>query len=122
MDYDFYIDGVNITPYLAHRGIKWQRQDIDGVNSGRLLNGDMQRDRVATKIRFDLTTRPLYKHELKVLLSLLQPVFVTVNYTDPRTDTYIGGTFYSNNLSVGYIMPMDGSELWDSFTFPLIQK
>ena len=32
---------VDITPYIAHGGIKWSRNDVDGPNAGRMQNGEM---------------------------------------------------------------------------------
>ena len=77
------INNVDITDYIAHQGVKWTRADIDGVNAGRSISGLMIRDRVATKIRLDITCRPLKNDELKILLNLLLPEFVTVTYDDP---------------------------------------
>ena len=53
------IDGTDITPYIKYQGVKWTRNDIDGPNAGRTLSGLMVRDRVATKIRLDITCRPI---------------------------------------------------------------
>ena len=39
MSMTFTIDGVNILPYIAHRGLKWSRQDVDGPDAGRNLAG-----------------------------------------------------------------------------------
>ena len=49
------VDGVNIVPYVAYQGIKWQRNDIDGPNAGRMLDTNMRRNRLGTKIRLDIT-------------------------------------------------------------------
>ena len=76
----------DITPYVALGGIKWSRNDIDGANAGRMQeNGDMFRDRVATKYRWDITCRPVTAAEQAFLLTLIQPVFVELKYTDPLT-------------------------------------
>ena len=66
------IDGVDITHYIAFGGLKWSRNDIDAQNAGRALDGTMIRDRVATKIRLDITCRPLKAEELSQLLNLIQ--------------------------------------------------
>ena len=53
------IDGVDITPYIAYQGIQYTRNDIDGPNAGRALDGTMYRDRVTVKDKWTITCRPL---------------------------------------------------------------
>jgi hypothetical protein len=59
------INGVDFMPFIAKQGVKWQRNDIDAPNSGRTMDGMMQRGRVATKIRLDITCRPLMAEEAR---------------------------------------------------------
>lgn len=119
----FSINGTDITPYIAFGGLAWQRADVDGPNAGRTMNGDMVRDRIATKVRWDVTCRPLKSAELSVVLQAIQPEYVTLNYTDPVTATEQSTVFYSNNIPVSFshITP-GGEEWWIGLTFPLIQK
>ena len=53
------VNDVDMIPFIAYQGLKWTRNDIDSPNSGRTLDGLMHRGRVATKIRLDITCRPL---------------------------------------------------------------
>lgn len=116
------IDGVDITPWIAHGGVKWTRSDIDGPNAGRTMSGLMVRDRVATKIRLDITCHILELTDLRVLLNAIHPEFVSVTYDDPMQGT-VTKTMYSNNNSAQFLLPRDGGkELWDSITFPLIEQ
>lgn len=55
------IGNLDMIPYVARGGIKWQRSDIEGENAGHMLNGTMRRDRIAVKIRLDVTCRPPYR-------------------------------------------------------------
>ena len=117
------VDGLDMVPYIAYGGLKWQRSDVDGPNAGRALNGDMIRDRIATKIRWDVNCRPLTGAELAAVLTAVQPEYVTVEYTDPLTNTVQTGEFYSNNIPASFAMVRtDGTELWQGVTFPLIQR
>lgn len=117
------INGVDILPYIANQGLKWQRGDIDGPNAGRLMTGDMVRDRIAIKIRWDVTCRAVTGEELAMLLSLIEPEFVTVKYTDPTTNSVKTDEFYSNNFPVQFcFMHKDGKEYWTGLSFPLIMK
>ena len=117
------IDGTDITDYIAHQGVKWSRNDIDGVNAGRSISGLMIRDRVATKIRLDITCRPLKNDELRTLLNLLLPEFVTVTYDDPMYGV-VSKTMYANNNPAEFLFPRPGDtvEYWDNVTFPLVER
>lgn len=115
------INNVDITDYIS--GVKWSRNDIDGASAGRTLDGLMHRDRVAIKIRWDITCRPLTASELATVLQLIQPEFVSVTYTDPTTNTQATGSFYSNNVPASYMYKDDaGVERWSGVSFPLVQR
>lgn len=119
----FAINGVDITPYIAYQGLKWQRADVDGPNAGRTLDGTMIRDRRAIKIRWDVTCRPLTSSELSTVLTLIEPEFVTLRYLDPVANTVKSDSFYANNFPVQFaLIQRNGVEYWSGLTFPLIQK
>lgn len=118
----FEINGVNILPYVAHQGIKWQRSDLDSPDAGRTLDGTMQRGRVATKIRLDITCRPLKSAEAQIVLKAILPEYVNVRYTDPM-DGLVTRTMYANNNPASHmLLQEDGTEWWDGITFPLIER
>lgn len=117
------IDGVDVLPYVAYNGFKWQRSDVDGEDAGRDLTADMHRDRVATKRRIDITCRPLYNNEVSIVLTAIMPEFVQVRYYDPQEGQVVTRTMYSNNNPATYQQRYaDGRELWSGITFPLIEK
>lgn len=117
------INGVDMTPYIANRGIKWQRSDLDAPNSGRGLDGRMMRSRVASKIRLDVTCTPLTSDKASIVLTAIMPEWVTVTYTDPQLGMDVTKTMYSNNNPASYLMrKRDGTEYWDGITFPLIER
>ena len=116
------IDGVSMTPYIARRGLKWQRSDIDGKKATRTLDGALVRSRIATKIRLDITCRPMTAAEASTVLNAILPEWVTVSYDDPMYG-YRTAVMYSNNNPASYLMQRtDGTEYWDGITFPLIEK
>ncbi len=118
----FSINGVNMLPYIAYRGLKWQRGDVEAPDAGRTLDGVMHRGRVATKIRLDVTCRPLTASEASTVLNAILPEFVSVTYTDPMYGT-VTKTMYSNNNPASFLMrKSNGAEYWDGITFPLIEQ
>ncbi len=117
------VNGVNMVPYIAFQGLKWQRNDVDAADTGRTLDGEMQRNRVATKVRLDITCRPLLGSEASTVLSAIMPVFVTVQYYDPQVGSVVTKTMYSNNNPASFLIKREnGQEYWDGITFPLIEK
>ena len=131
------IDGVDITPYIAYQGVQWSRNDVNGPNAGRTMSGLMIRDRVATKIRLDITCRPLKTDELRTLLNLIYPEFVTVVYEDPMQGM-VSKTMYANNNKAQFLQkyepeetdcqwicgkdPGQPYERWFNITFPLVER
>lgn len=117
------INGIDIVPYIALGGFKWQRSDVDGEGAGRDLGGDMHRNRITTKRRLDITCRPLTTAEASIVLTAIMPEYVTVEYLDVQTNSVLTKTMYSNNNPATYMMQQpDGTELWEGITFPLIEK
>lgn len=117
------IDGVDIVPYIAYSGIKWQREDVDGPGAGRGMSGLLRRNRVATKRRLDVTCRPLTNAEASKVLSLVMPEWVTVRYYDVQEGVVVTRTMYSNNHPAQYLITRaNGMHLWTGITFPLIEK
>ena len=116
------IGSTDIVPYIAQGGVKWSRNDIDAPNTGRTLDGLMHRGRVTTKIRLDITCKPLKASELRVVLNAIYPEYVTVIYDDPMYGR-VTKTMYSNNNPASYLLPQpDGDDLWTGVTFPLVER
>jgi len=119
----FTIGSTDITPYIAFGGLKWSRNDVDGAAAGRTQDGTLERDRVAIKYRWDITCRPLTKTEQATILSLIEPVFFSVTYTDPVDNTDKTADCYSNNFPSTYLIRRaNGEEWWNGLTFPVIMK
>ena len=116
------INGVDFIPYIAPRGVKWQRSDVEASNSGRTLDGQMQRGRVATKIRLDVTCRPLTATEAKLVLNTIFPEYLTVDYYDPMFGYRSGVVMYSNNNPASFLMTKPDDDWWSGITFPLIER
>lgn len=117
------IDGTDIAPYIAYGGLKWQRSDVDGEGAGRMLDGTLERNRMATKIRLDVTCRPLKAAEASIVLSAIIPEWVSVTYYDPQMGSTVTKTMYANNNPASYLIKHpDGTEWWSGITFPLIEK
>ena len=112
---------VDTSGYIAFQGVKRGRNDVDGPEAGRTLDGTMHRARVATKMRYDITCRPLKTAELNTIETLIMPEYISVRIQDPYYGT-VTKTMYSNNTSAGFcIRKKNGTEWWNGVTFPLIE-
>lgn len=113
------INGVDMLPYIVQKGIKWQRNDLDGPNAGRTMDGTMHRDRIGSKVRIDITCLPLKTEDAKIVLNAIYPEYVEVEYTDPMNGLSYK-TMYSNNNPATYIDTK--TDKWEGITFPLIER
>jgi len=116
------IGGVDITPFIAFKGLKYTLSDVDAPNAGRSMDATMHRARVASKMRLDITCRPLKTTEVSTVLQAIYPEWVTVVYTDPRTGSNVSKTMYSNNRTVNFLMHKSDHDLWMVESFPLVER
>ncbi len=117
------VNGVDLTPYIAFKGLKWQRNDVDGWEAGRAMDGTMYRQRISSKVRLDISCHPLKTSETSVVLSAIKPEYVTVTYTDPELGANRTATFYSNNNPASFLIRKpNGDEYWSEITFPLVER
>lgn len=123
MDMTLNVDGVDMVPYIAYGGFQWQRSDVDGPDAGRDLTGRLRRNRVASKVRLDVTCRLLKSEEAHIVLSAIQPEWVTVEYYDPEAGAVLQKTMYANNNPATFqIRQPDGTVWWSGITFPLVEQ
>ena len=133
------VNNIDLVPYIALGGVKWTRSDIDAPNTGRTMDGTMMRGRITTKIRLDITCRPLKNDELRILLNLLLPEFVSVRYDDPMYGI-VTKTMYANNNPATFLFKRTPEvsdlwwtchdeedrpqpfEYWHQVTFPLVER
>lgn len=87
------------------------------------MDGEMQRGKVTTKIRLDVTCRPLDTEETMRVLKSLLPEYVSVDYYDPMYGERTSVTMYANNNPATFLLARDdGNDLWGGITFPLIER
>ena len=116
------INGVNMLPFLDAKGIQWTKNDIDGPNAGRTMDGRMYRSRVACKAKLELKGRPQSTMDAGTVLKLLRPEYVTVDYTDPM-EGQVRKTMYAGTIPATFArLQEDGTVLWEGIAFSLIER
>ena len=116
------IGSLDIVPFIAQGGVKWQRADIDAPDTGRTLDGKMHRGRVATKIRLDITCKPLKASDVQTLMTAILPEYVSVTYDDPLYGRVTKSMYSNNHPATFLLMQPDGDDLWSGITFPLVEQ
>lgn len=112
----------SITHLIAAEGWKESRNDIDGSSAGRNILGDMIRDLVARKARYDVTLRPITKAEKDFINDLLYPSEFYVRFKEDGDVSWTQRLMYSNNYSWVYFRKgINGVEMYKGFSFPLVE-
>lgn len=118
------IDNVNILPFIAEEGLGWEENDIDSDDSGRTLDGNMDRALIARKEKHTITFKPLTLAESQTVLNAFRAVFVTVTTNiHPR----LGGTasfsmYNSSRKAAVWTVDEDGNSVWKLDPFSLIER
>lgn len=113
---------VDITPYIAWQGLTFSKQDVDGPDAGRTMDGRMHRDRVAIKEKMQIKTVPLSQDKIALLQTLLDPETLTVRVNPyPKTNASKTMTMYTNNVSTQHIIHRSNGDDIQSMSFPLIE-
>ncbi len=92
---------------------KWTLSDISTDDSGRNMDGLMDKDEVAKKVTVDCTWSHRGAAETAKLLQTVKPnVFVDLCYPDPMEGDYVTKTFYTGDVTCEMTLSTDNSESW----------
>ena len=94
--------------------------DLDG-ETNRNANGDLIRDRIATKRKLEIEYQPLDPSEISLILKAISPVFISVEYPDPQEGGVIK-TMYAGDKSSPMYSIINGQPKWSGLKFNLIEK
>ena len=115
----FTINGVSVTQPAE---VVYQRYDLDSEDSFRSLSGEMQRDRVATKVKLECRWNALDAQQMSQLLQSMDEVFFDINYFDPFNGGYTTKTFYAGDRSAPVYSIAGGKVIFRSFSANFIEK
>lgn len=109
-------------PAPKHGGATYSLQDVDSAESGRNQNGTMVRDRVAQKIKWQLSFPPLTSAEISSLLSAINGVTLSFTYPDPRTGLQSDAkTCYVGDRTSPLYSLINGVPMWEGLSFSIIE-
>ena len=124
----FQIKGVpldgdpNHLPEPAKGGAVFSVQDIDSSETGRNQNGDMMRERVATKIKWQFTFPPLNRQMLANLLNALTGVTFEFTYPDPfKASGTTTKTCYVGDRTTPIYSMVDNVPMWENVSISIVE-
>lgn len=125
MEY-FKINGVPLDniklPMPALKGAIFSVQDVDSAETGRNQNGEMIRERVAIKIKWQLTFPPLNRAMCSALLNALSGVTFEFSYPDPFSPTEMATkTCYVGDRTAPAYSTANGMPMWENMSFSIVE-
>lgn len=114
------LDGISL-PEIAFGGASCTVSDVDSAQSGRNQNGEMIRDRVAVKIKWQLSFPPLTPNLMKNLLNAVSAPSFSFTYPDPRSGTTSTGMFYVGDRTTPVYSEVEGLPFWENISFSVIE-
>ena len=104
--------------------LKANTYDLDSDGSGRNLDGDMQRDRVAVKEKLELTFPPLLADDYHKVLEAISPQFFKCKFFSLSTGNVRTAIMYAGDRSAEsyYEKENQSSDLWTDLTVNFIEK
>jgi hypothetical protein len=111
------INGVDLpTPSEYNVGI------MDLSQAERNVRGDMIIERIATKRKIELEWAFLTGAQYSQILNLVDPVFFSVTYFDPKDNANKTGTFYVGDRQAPMMRFQNGVASWKDIKFSLIER
>ena len=102
--------------------VTYNRYDLDSEDSFRSLSGEMQRDRVAVKVKLECRWNGLTSQEMSAILQAMDDVFFDIYYFDPYLGSYTTKTFYVGDRSAPVYSIAGGKVIFKSFSANFIEK
>ena len=114
-----------ITPTQPQE-IDYIREDFDSEDTGRFMSGDMDRDRITTKIKLQCRWGYLRSDEVSEILNAIEPVFFEVQFFDFMIGEFNHTTMYAGSKEIPFynvLKDQNGAIIGvKSFSVNLIEK
>ena len=95
---------------------------MDLSKAERNTNGLMLIERIATKRKLEMSWTFLTANQLRDILQRVSPVFFSVTYVDPQTDSLKTGTFYVGDRNAGTLDYFNGVARYKDVTMNFIER
>lgn len=117
----FKINGIAIP---APVNFEWTDSDLSSDDTGRIMNGEMNKDIIATKVSFPITWAMLSWTDTSILLNALgqNGVYAEFMYPDPKLGTWVTKTIYTGDRQANIHTYISETEIYWDVTVPNIEK
>lgn len=118
--YPFKVDGVDM-PCPS----KWDvgYQDISQPDSGRTLDGKMQKNRIGQKVKIELEWKGVSDEDASTILTAFDPEFVDITYRDTKTNSILTKNFYTGDRKgATYWWNPDSGWTYSTISFNVIER
>jgi hypothetical protein len=95
---------------------------MDISKAERNANGTMLIERITTKTKISVSYKFVTAEQLSTILTLLQPVFWDVTYTNPVTNTLVTSSFYVGDRNMGIVDYIMDVPRYKDLSFELIER
>ncbi|NSB16452.1 DUF6711 family protein [Clostridium beijerinckii] len=113
------VNGVEIT---APKTYQPSINDIDG-ETNRNANGELIRDRIATKRKLEMEWGPLTQEESSALLNAVDAEFFECTFPDPKDGMITKTMYVGDRTAPAYLFDEDSQEMrWKGLKMNFIEK
>lgn len=98
-------------------------EQVNSADAGRTQDAVMHVERIAQKVKLELSWSGLTWAETAAIMTAFQPEYISVKYPDMLTGTYLTKTFYTGDKSapVKQWFSDDGEKIIDKLSFNIIE-
>lgn len=104
--HDIYVDGVKL-PTPSSFKVSYEDMETDGIRP--IITGILKRNRIRARVAtYELSWLLRDLPDTKQIFDMLEPVTVSVEAYDYRTNTYVTKTMYCSSCEYEYIRTAEG--------------
>ena len=119
----FDVDGVDLAPYIAKGGAKFERFACSTKDSGRdTQTAEMHLTVLAKKHKITLTMKPMTAEESAEVYAALEPTWMNVTFTSPYTGSEYSCQMYGGDEPATHLMERNGQDFFEGMEIQLIEK
>lgn len=100
----------------------WGLQDISNSEAGRDQTAKMYKNRIAQKVKINLSWNGVRPDKIKTILQAFQPEYVMVEYFDPLEGEVVTKEFYTGDKTAPVHIWSGSNQLYTNVSFNIIER
>ena len=113
------INGHDYSRYVSGKGVSWSRNDVDSEKTTRTKDGNMRRYKITTKRKISFKMLDMPRSVMSQLDDDLSAHTFSVKYLDLHG--IMTKRFYCSSFSADIAEIQDGTDVWESAAFSIIE-